>query len=187
MTARTSSVEGVNELQLALVDDDAFEAWYRRTLPRVYGYLLSRCGNDVSVAEELSQQTFVAAIAQSGRFDGRSEVVTWVCGIARHKLADHFRTLEREERRQIQLEVRQIHLERVAAAASGLDDQAAIADALHSLPVAQRAVLAFVVLDGLPVAEAGRLMGRSAAATHSLLHRARESFRRAYGGELGDD
>jgi hypothetical protein len=30
-------------------------------------------------------------------------------------------------------------------------------------------------------------MGRSASATQSLLHRARESFRRAYGGELGDD
>jgi DNA-directed RNA polymerase specialized sigma24 family protein len=58
---------------------------------------------------------------------------------------------------------------------------------LRSLPAPHRAVLAFVVLDGLPVAEAGRLMGRSASATQSLLHRARESFRRAYGGELGDD
>jgi RNA polymerase sigma-70 factor (ECF subfamily) len=187
MTAQTSSVEGVNELHLALADDDAFEAWYRRTLPRVFAYHLSRCGNDVSLAEELSQQTFVAAINQRARFDGRSELVTWLLGIARHKLADHFRSVEREERRRMRLEVRQIHVESDAAGGPGLDDRAAIADALRSLPAAHRAVLAFVVLDGLPVAEAGRLMGRSASATQSLLHRARESFRRAYGGELGDD
>jgi RNA polymerase sigma-70 factor (ECF subfamily) len=187
MTARAGSVEGVNELHAALADDAAFEAWYRRTLPRVFGYLLSRCGNDVSLAEELSQQTFVAAIAQRARFDGRSEMVTWLCGIARHKLADHFRAIEREERRRMRLEVRQIHVDQDAAGAPGLDDRAAIADALRSLPPAQLAVLSFVVLDGLPVAEAGRLLGRSGAATQSLLHRARESFRKAYGGELSDD
>jgi RNA polymerase sigma-70 factor (ECF subfamily) len=187
MTARTRFIEGVSEFQAALADDDAFEAWYRRTLPRVYAYLLSRCGNDVGLAEDLSQQTFIAAIAQRGRYDGRSDVVTWLCGIARHKLADHFRTIEREERRRMHLVVRQIQLEDEAVAQPGLDDRAALADALRSLPAAHRAVLAFVVLDGLSVAEAGRLLGRSAAATQSLLHRARESFRRAYGEELSDD
>ena len=187
MTARTGSAEAANELQLALASDAAFEAWYRRTLPRVYAYVLSRCGNDVGLAEELSQQTFVAAISRRATFDGRSDVVTWLCGIARHKLADHFRAVERDERRRMQLHVRQIEVDERAAQSAGLDDRTAIADVLRSLPAAHRAVLAFVVLDGLPVAEAGRLMGRSAAATQSLLHRARESFRRAYGGELGDD
>jgi RNA polymerase sigma-70 factor (ECF subfamily) len=186
MTARTGSIEGVNELQQALADDDAFEAWYRRTLPRVYGYILSRCGNDVALAEDLSQQTFEAAIQQRSRFDGRSDIVTWLCGIARHKLADHFRSIERQERRQMQLEVRQIRLEDDAARDLSLDDRAAIGDALRSLPAAQQAVLAFVVLDGLPVAEVGRLLGRSAGSTQSLLHRARESFRRAYREELTD-
>jgi len=187
MTARTGTVDGVNELQLALADDAAFEAWYRRKLPRVFGYLLTRCGNDMNLAEELSQQTFVAAINQRTGFDGRSDVVTWLCGIARHKLADHFRTLEREERRRMHLEVRQIRVEDDAARGPGLDDRAAIADALRSLPAAHQAVLAFVVLDGLSAAEAGRLLGRSASATQSLLHRARQSLRRAYGEEVSDD
>lgn len=187
MTARTGSVEAANELQLALASDDAFEVWYRRTLPRVYAYVLTRCGNDVTLAEELSQQTFVAAVNGRAQFDGRSDVVTWLCGIARHKLADHFRTVEREERRRMQLHIRQIHADDEAVQSAGLDDRAAIADVLRSLPTAHRAVLAFVVLDGLSVSEAGRLMGRGAGATQSLLHRARESFRRAYGGELGDE
>src|SRR5262245_49670127 len=102
MTARTDSVEGVNELQQALADDAAFSAWYGRSLPRLYSYLLSRCANDTTLAEALSQQTFVAAIDLRARFDGRSDIVTWLCGIARHKLADHFRRAERDERRRMQ-------------------------------------------------------------------------------------
>jgi RNA polymerase sigma-70 factor (ECF subfamily) len=187
MTARTSSLEAVNELQLALASDDAFDRWYRRTLPRVFSYLLSRCGGDQALAEDLSQQTFVAAIDQRARFDGHSDVVTWLCAIARHKLADHFRSLERQERRRMELEVRQIQLEHQAVEQPGLDDRVAITEALRSLPAAHQAVLAFVVLDGLPVAEAGRLMHRSERATRSLLHRARQTFRQAYGGEVAND
>jgi RNA polymerase sigma-70 factor (ECF subfamily) len=62
-----------------------------------------------------------------------------------------------------------------------------IAEILRSLPANQRAVLVFVVLDDLPVAEAARLLGKSRGATESLLFRARDSFRRAYGAEGRDD
>src|SRR5512142_1765519 len=112
MTVRTGIEVGVDELQVALADDAAFEAWYRRSLPRVYSYLVSRSGGDVALAEDLTQQTFTAAIDQRSRYDGRSDTITWLCGIARHKLADHFRALERDERRQMRMEVRQIQLDR---------------------------------------------------------------------------
>ena len=178
--------DDANELQIALASDAAFEAWYERTLPRVYAYLMSRSGHDATLAEELSQQTFVAAIAERARYDGRADSLTWLCGIARHKLADHYRRLEREERRGMRLEVREIQLAVDQGPTPGLDEPVAIVEAMRSLPASQRAVLAFVVLDDLPVAEAGRLMGKSTAATHSLLHRAREAFRRAYGSESVD-
>lgn len=185
MTARTTVVEGINELQLALADDGVFESWYRRTVPRIYSYLLARCSGDVSLAEELTQRTFIAAIDQRSRFDGRSDVVTWLCGIARHKLADHFRSVEREERRQMRMEIRRIELDEETPPDSRLEDRLVISETLRMLPASQRAVLVFVVLDDLPVAEAARLLGKSRSATESLLFRARESFRRAYGGEVG--
>jgi len=187
MTARTIASDGVDELQKALADDAGFEAWYRRSLPRVYSYLVSRTGGDVGLAEDLTQQTFIAAIDQRSRFDGRSDTITWLCGIARHKLADHFRAIERDERRQRRMEVREIQLDEDKRAELGLEDRSMIAEILRSLPASQRAVLVFVVLDDLPVAEAARLMGRSRGATESLLFRARDSFRRAYGAEDRDD
>jgi len=187
MTARASIEVGIDELHTALADDAAFEAWYRRSLPRVYSYLVSRSGGDVALAEDLTQQTFTAAIDQRSRFDGRSDTITWLCGIARHKLADHFRAIERDERRQRRMEVRQIELDDAKSTELGLEDRTVIAEILRSLPAGQRAVMIFVVLHDLPVAEAARLLGKSRGATESLLFRARESFRRAYGTESRDD
>jgi RNA polymerase sigma-70 factor (ECF subfamily) len=184
MTARSAIGDGIAELELALASDGAFESWYRRTLPRVYSYLASRSGGDVALAEELAQQTFIAAIDQRSRFDGRSDTITWLCGIARHKLADHFRRVERDEHRRMRLEVHELQLREGPPPRLELEERTAIADALASLPVNQRAVLVFVALDDLPVAEAARLLGKSRGATESLLVRARESFRRAYHGEV---
>jgi RNA polymerase sigma-70 factor (ECF subfamily) len=176
--ARTSRTE----LLEALADDRSFEAWYRRTMPRVYSYVLSRCGHDLELAEELTQRTFVAAVEQRWRFDGRSDITTWLCGIARHKLADHYRRAERDQRRLMELEVREI--DRTDARAEGQpEDRELIAEVFRSLPPAHRAVLAFVDLDGLSVPEAARLLGKNRLATQSLLHRARERFRRSFRGE----
>jgi len=61
MTAGTVVGERENELSLALADDAAFRHWYERTMPRVFSYLVNR-GGDQALAEELTQQTFIAAI-----------------------------------------------------------------------------------------------------------------------------
>ena len=169
----------------ALADEAAFERWYRSVVPRVYAFLLARCGHDVELAEELTQRTFVAAIESRWRFDGRSDPVTWLCAIARHRLADHFRARDREERRRLHVEVSELAIAGETPRLEAIDEREAVARAFRSLPAAQQAVLAFVVFDDLSVAEAGRLLGKSAGATSSLLHRAREGFRQAYAREGG--
>ena len=76
--------------------------------------------------------------------------------------------------------VRELELDAEARSWRGVEERVLIADAMRSLPPAQRAVLTFVAIDDLPVADVARLMGRSFGATQSLLARARETFRRAY-------
>lgn len=173
-------------LQAALADEVAFRAFYDRAMPRVYGYLVSRSGGNRELAEELTQQTFIAAIDDRHRFDGRSDVVTWLCGIARHKLADHFRRRERDERRHLQLTVRWIAEAGDDVAWTSTDERAVIGAVLRRLPAAQRAALVFSDLDGLPVGDVARLLGRSVGATQSLITRGRESFRRVWREEVSD-
>src|SRR5215510_11637102 len=51
---------------------------------------------DPLVAEDLVQETFLAALRARDRFGGRSSDRTWLVGILRHKIYDHLRRVCRE-------------------------------------------------------------------------------------------
>jgi RNA polymerase sigma-70 factor (TIGR02943 family) len=51
---------------------------------------------NASVAEDLVQETFLAALKAQDRFAGNSTTRTWLVGILRHKLYDHLRRVCRE-------------------------------------------------------------------------------------------
>src|SRR2546423_2176291 len=72
-------------------------ALYDHALPQVYGYLLTRCGQR-AVAEDLTAETFLAAVdaARAGR--GAPVSTAWLVGVARHKLSAHWRRPAREQR-----------------------------------------------------------------------------------------
>ena len=171
--------EGRNGVRAVFADELAFRAWYEKSLPRVYAYLFNRCGRDPELAEELTQQAFVEAVRSRARFRGQSDAMTWVIGIARHKLVDHFRRIERDRRRHAALVARDIAQTDPAVLPSqtGPDE---IDEALAALAPIQRAVLILHYIDRLPVREVARSIGKSEAATASLLARSRDSFRLAF-------
>jgi RNA polymerase sigma-70 factor (ECF subfamily) len=51
---------------------------------------------DRSASEDLVQETFLAALKDRGSFAGDSSEATWLVGILKHKIADHFRRQSRE-------------------------------------------------------------------------------------------
>jgi RNA polymerase sigma-70 factor (ECF subfamily) len=74
----------------AQTDPDAFDALYRRYVTRVYRYCCVRTGNR-GEAEDLTAQTFLAALEGLPSYRGRGSFAAWLFGIARHKCADHYR------------------------------------------------------------------------------------------------
>jgi RNA polymerase sigma-70 factor (ECF subfamily) len=168
------------EFQACFASEAAFRVFYDRALPRLYGYLVHRCNGDTALAEDLTQSAFSEAIRQRHAYDGRADPVTWLIGIARHKLVDHFRAEEREERRRLSLVVREIDLDRGDGAWRDADERELLVDALGRLTAMQRAVLILHYADGLPVREVAREIGKSESATESLMTRAREALREAY-------
>ena len=63
----------------------------------LYRFALRRVGS-ADVAEDLVQETFVAALRSADRFEGRSQVRTWLTSILRNKITDHMRKLGRERK-----------------------------------------------------------------------------------------
>lgn len=70
--------------------------WIDRYGDYLYRFALIRVRN-ASVAEELVQDTLVAALQSRARFAGRSSERTWLTGILKHKVIDHFRRVSREQ------------------------------------------------------------------------------------------
>ena len=59
------------------------EQFYRENYRIVYGYLLSLCG-DPALAEDLTSEAFLKAIAKIGSYDGRVKPSTWLCAIGKN-------------------------------------------------------------------------------------------------------
>ncbi len=160
----------------------ALLAAYDEALPYVYGYLLARCGA-VALAEDLTAETFLAAVDAVRRDDPPPLSTAWLVGVARHKLADHWRRQAREQR----------NLTAVGEPPAVEDPWEATLDAVRTqetlarLAPHHRAALTLRYLDDLPVPEVARLLDRTLHATEALLVRSRAAFRRAYDGEGAGD
>lgn len=166
---------------------------YDEALPQVYGYLLSRCG-DVSLAEDLTAECFLAAAAAIRKVavqkvavleaDPPPLNVAWLIGVARHKLVDHWRGLERERR-----SLRTVYSGQPTAEDPWDEqiDQLRAHQTLARLGPHHRSVLTLRYLDGLPVGAVAAQLGRSVHATEALLVRARRAFRQTYMEYSGEE
>ena len=165
-----------------LHDPEHFRVFYADALPRVYGYFLRRCGAEVALAEDLTQETFLAAVAELRRGAIVVTPPSWILGIARHKLLDHFRRKRRSGWSVVSWEST---VEEHDEALIAPDDDDASRDlaiaTLALVPLMQREALVLHYLDGLSVAEVASLLERSVSATESLLARGRASFRQGFG------
>lgn len=155
---------------------------YDEALPHVYGYLVGRC-RDAALAEDLAADSFLAAVDAVRKPGAPAPSVPWLIGVARHKLADHWRRVEREQRgmRLLASET----ADPVEDPWEGTVDRIRAHEVLDALGPHHRAALTLRYLDGLPVPEVARHLDRTVHATEALLVRARGAFRRSYAGEEG--
>jgi RNA polymerase sigma-70 factor (ECF subfamily) len=69
--------------------------WVEQHGDYLFRYALLRL-RDPDLAETLVQETFLAALNSQEKFAGRSSERTWLVGILKHKIIDHFRRSSRE-------------------------------------------------------------------------------------------
>jgi RNA polymerase sigma-70 factor (ECF subfamily) len=73
--------------------------WVERYGDYLFRYAMLRVRNR-SAAEDLVQETFLAGLSGRESFSGGSSEATWLVGILKHKIADHFRRQSRESPRE---------------------------------------------------------------------------------------
>ena len=67
------------------------DQWVEAHGDQLYCIAIARVG-DRNTAEDLVQETFLAAWKGKDRFDGRSKLQTWLVAILKRKIADFYRT-----------------------------------------------------------------------------------------------
>ncbi len=83
------------EISAASPDLDP-ETWLNQYGDYLYRFALAR-SKDQAVAEDLVQETFLAALRGYKNFKGDSAIKTWLTAILKHKLVDYFRKKNREQ------------------------------------------------------------------------------------------
>ncbi len=170
--------------------------WVEKHGDYLFRSALLRVRNDV-VAEEVVQETFLAALQARERFAGQSSERTWLVGILKHKIMDYFRKSAREQTNPVE-DVAQSelpdqfdeggHWRRGAAGpkewadpSGALDRQQfwqALRVCLDRLPPRTASVFALREIDEVPSEDICSTMKISKTNLWVMLHRARMQLRR---------
>lgn len=169
------------------------EVWVDLYGDYLYRFALSRV-KDATAAEDLVQETFLAALQARHGFQGRSSPKSWMTGILKHKIVDHFRKHVREQPTEdIEIEKSSIDTlfhgngswrvapNRWTLNPKRLYDQKEFLDifyrCLAKLPKRLARAFALREIDGMNTEEIRKVMDISATNSWVILYRARMALR----------
>ena len=176
MTTQTPEQDETDLAQQALHDIEAFAELYRRNLTRVYRYHMAHTGNPKD-AEDLTSQTFIAALEGIRSFRGSGSFAAWIMGIASRKRLMFFRGKRPEIPLDTALHYPGPGLPTDKAAAHQLQLES-ISRALRQISSDRAEALILTYFSGLSHAEAGRVLNKSEAAVKMLISRGLQDLRK---------
>jgi RNA polymerase sigma-70 factor (ECF subfamily) len=159
------------------MDPEAFAELYRRYVRSVYRYHLTHTGN-VTDAEDLTSQTFMAALEGIRSYRGTGPYITWLMGIASRKRALLFR--RSGNRPEVPLDAAlniptpSLPTDRAAMRRIQRDQ---IVSALRNISRDRAEALILCFFSGLSFVEAGLVLGKSEGAVKMLISRGLQDLR----------
>ncbi len=160
----------------------AAREFYKLYNGAVKAYVVKKA-QSIEDAEEIVQDTFLAAMDSLALFSGRSRLYTWMIGIARHEISDYYRKKRIKSLVLSQFPV----LEQVLADERTLEDEydshdlkLRVEEVLEQLIPRYARVLRMKYLEGWSVQEIADKLGESFKATETALFRARAAFALAW-------
>ncbi len=163
-------------------DRKATAEFVERCADCVYPFVSRRLMPQTTAVEDLVQEILIAAWQNLANFRGEGGLRSWVLGIARHKVEDHYRKRIREteldegEDGVAELALQPGFEERLDKEAEERKVEAVLA----GLPEAYGLALQWRYRDNRSTREMAEMTGKTEKAIERLLARARESFRRRW-------
>jgi RNA polymerase sigma-70 factor (ECF subfamily) len=178
-------------VEAARADPAKFDALYRKYVAQVYSYAYYEL-RDPHEAEDATERTFMAALANLGRFEERaapadgsaaSTFRVWLFQIARNAVAERRRRIRRRPEAPLEAAGMIPAATDVEGEAARRDDVTAAMRAIDRLPDDRRRAVILRFVEEMSTGEIAGILGRSDGAVRVLIHRALRSVAR----DLGDD
>jgi RNA polymerase sigma-70 factor (ECF subfamily) len=171
------STDEIDLAREACANAEAFGELYRRHVSRVYRYHMAHSGN-IKDAEDLTSQTFMAALEGIRSFRGSGSFAAWLMGIAARKKAMFFRRISIRTEVPIettdQIPSPNLDTDQLANQRLRLDS---ITRALKQISSERADAIALCFFSELTFAEAGLVLKKSKAATKMLVSRGLQDLR----------
>jgi RNA polymerase sigma-70 factor (ECF subfamily) len=168
-------------------DRKATAEFVSRFADPVYGYVSQRLAPRADLVEDLVQEVFLVALQKLDTFVGKSSVLGWLLGIARHKVEDLYRARLREPESFSDIEDSPQSSPVALPEFDELIDRARAQEKtqriLARLPEAYGLVLLWRYWEEQSTKEMAAQTGKTEKAMERLLARARAHFRRLWEGE----
>lgn len=161
-------------------DLGAFETLVRRYQANVYRFVVNLT-SDASVAEDITQETFVRAFRSLRRYRGESRFTTWLFSIARNCAVDDARRSARRSRLATRLREREVPAS--SDGPVGLE----VREALARLPTDLREPVLLIDLLGFSYSEVARMTRVREGTIKSRMHRARRLLIEALAPPAAED
>lgn len=165
-------------------DREAFGELYERYISRVYRHVFYMV-NDVDVAQDLTEQTFLRALEAIQRYEKRGiPLLAWLLRIARNLSLNNQRVQRNNS------SIRKNSEDAVAASPESCCEAKLngeeVRQAVGALEGDQRQVIVLRFMDGLSYADVARVLGKSVGAVRVAQYRALRALRRRLeDGNLG--
>jgi RNA polymerase sigma-70 factor (ECF subfamily) len=168
-------------------DEDAATSFYEEYCDKIYRMMYFSTTGEVE-AEELTRATFLAFFESLPRFRGESKLSTWLYGIAKNILKNHYSRNHRHKTISLDDEAAAAEVSRYLAGAAGEDppEQLVSRDetvglvraVLGALSPSYREILTLRYLNDMSNAEVAGALGKTEGNVRVLLHRAGNAFAR---------
>jgi RNA polymerase sigma factor (sigma-70 family) len=154
---------------------EAFSRLVERHQQALRAFLRRACG-DWAAADDLAQETFLAAWSRIGRLKAGASVRAWLCGIGYNKHLTAIRSAGRERARAVRYEE-----DRMPPSEAGPEDRLALEAAMAELPAEQRACVALCLAADFSHAEAAEALDMPLGTVKSHVSRGRARLLQALG------
>jgi len=160
---------------------EAMTILYERYMPSIWRYAFSRLVGDDAAARDVVSETFLAVLQSLSRPGAApDDVAKWLSGVARHKLADHWRRSRPQKQIDEDGADPPDHGSDPVAAMDASETRRAVGEVMAGMEDAQRIALEWKYIEGLTVREMAGRLGCTEKAVEAILYRARGAFKAQY-------